>query len=62
MFLGAVVHGSLWIRNHLQFGLPILGQQKETSGVAALGLLCAIVLSSLRPVRKFFYQIFFAIQ
>ena len=62
MFLGAAVHGSLWIRNHLQFGLPILGQQKETSGVAAFGLLCVIVLSSLKPVRKYCYHVFFTIQ
>lgn len=62
LFLGGVVHGSLWIRNHLQFDLPIIGQQKETSGVACLGLLCVIVLSSLKPVRKYFYQAFFVIQ
>ncbi|KAI0061356.1 iron reductase [Artomyces pyxidatus] len=59
MFLGAVVHGSLWIRNHLQYGLPILGAQKETSGVAAFALLCLIVLTSLKPVRVYFFQIFF---
>jgi hypothetical protein len=62
MFLGAAVHGSLWIRNHLQFGLPILGQQKETSGVASLGLLCVIVLTSLKPVRKYFRHVFFVCQ
>ncbi|KAI0721429.1 iron reductase [Fomitopsis betulina] len=59
MLLGGVIHGSLWIRNHLQYSLPILGQQKETSGVACLGLLCAITLLSLRPVRYYFYQFFF---
>ncbi|OCH86238.1 iron reductase [Obba rivulosa] len=59
MFLGALIHGSLWIRNHLAYGLPILGQQKETSGVAAFGVLCGIVLTSLRPVRRYFYQSFF---
>jgi len=59
MLLGAAVHGSLWIRNHLQYGLPILGQQKETSGVATFALLCAIVLTSLRPVRAWAYQFFF---
>ena len=62
MFLGAVIHGSLWIRNHIQYNLPILGQQKETSGVAALALLCIIVLSSLRPVRLYLRQIFFYVQ
>ncbi|KDR77917.1 hypothetical protein GALMADRAFT_65414 [Galerina marginata CBS 339.88] len=61
MFLGGVLHGSLWIRNHLQYDIPILGQQKETSGVASLGLLSVIVLSSLRPVRRFCYEVFYAI-
>ncbi|KAH7882662.1 iron reductase [Phlebopus sp. FC_14] len=59
MFLAAGIHGSLWIRNHLEFSLPILGPQKETSGVASFSLLCAIVLSSLRPVRRLFYGMFF---
>lgn len=62
MFLCGVVHGSLWIRNHIQYDLPIIGPQKETSGVANLALLCLIVLTSLKPVRVFFHQIFFYIQ
>ena len=62
LVLGGFVHGSLWIRNHLQYNIPIIGQQKETSGVACLGLLGVIVLSSLKPVRKHFYQTFFVIQ
>lgn len=62
LFLCAVIHGSLWIRNHIEYQLPILGPQKETSGVAAFILLCIIVLSSLRPVRVYFRQIFFYIQ
>ncbi|KAI8992723.1 iron reductase [Trametes punicea] len=61
LFLGAAVHGSLWINNHLVFGLPIIGQQKETSGVAAFGVLCGLVLTSFRPVRRFFYQSFFIV-
>ncbi|KDR79548.1 hypothetical protein GALMADRAFT_265940 [Galerina marginata CBS 339.88] len=59
MFLGGLLHGALWIRNHLEYGIPIIGQQKETSGVAALGLLCVIVLTSLRLVRKAFYEVFY---
>ncbi|KAG2139838.1 iron reductase [Suillus bovinus] len=61
MFLGGCIHGSLWIRNHLQYGLPILGPQKETSGVASMALLGIIVLTSLRPVRRLFYECFFVI-
>ncbi|KAG1809121.1 iron reductase [Suillus subaureus] len=61
MFLAGCIHGSLWIRNHLQYGIQILGPQKETSGVASLALLCIIVLTSLRPVRRLFYEYFFVI-
>ena len=62
LFLAALIHGSLWIRNHIQYSLPILGPQKETSGVAAFALLCIIVLSSLKPVRIYLRQIFFYVQ
>jgi predicted ferric reductase len=62
MFLGAIIHGALWIRNHLEYGIEIIGQQKETSGIASLGLLGVIVLSSLRPVRRFCHEIFYIIQ
>lgn len=61
MFIAATIHGSLWIRNHLQYELPILGQQKETSGVAAYGVLCGLVLTSFRPIRRLFYEWFFVI-
>ncbi|KAI3601601.1 putative iron reductase [Moniliophthora roreri] len=59
MFLGAVLHGSLWINNHLVWNIQIIGSQKETSGVAALALLCIIVLTTARPMRMYFYQVFF---
>ena len=62
LFICAAVHGALWIRNHLQYDLPIIGQQKEESGVAAFGVLCFLVLSSFRPVRRYFYQFFFLTQ
>ena len=62
MFIGATIHGSLWINNHIVFGLPIIGQQKESSGVAAYGVLCVLVFTSFRPIRRFFYQSFFVIQ
>ncbi|KAF9494724.1 hypothetical protein BDN71DRAFT_1489264 [Pleurotus eryngii] len=61
LFLAAVLHGALWIRNHLEWNLPILGEQKETTGVAALGVLCVLVISSLRPLRRRWYQFFFII-
>lgn len=62
MFLAGCIHGALWICNHIQYGIPILGRQKETSGVTSLALLVIIVLTSLRPVRRLFYEWFFTIQ
>ena len=62
LFICALVHGSLWIRNHLQYDIPIIGPQKETSGIAAFGVLCGLVLTSLRPIRRLFYQFFFVVQ
>ena len=62
LFVCAAVHGALWIRNHLQYHLPIIGQQKEESGVAAFGVLCVLVLASVRPVRRMFHQVFFLVQ
>ncbi|KIM37682.1 hypothetical protein M413DRAFT_448216 [Hebeloma cylindrosporum] len=61
MFLGSALHGALWIRNHLQYRIAIIGQQKEMSGIAALVLLAVIVLSSLGPVRRFCYEVFYII-
>ncbi|KAJ7164427.1 iron reductase [Mycena filopes] len=61
LFLGAVVHGSLWINNHIIYDLPILTQQKEGSGVAALAVLCVLVLTSIAPVRRLFYSGFLVI-
>lgn len=62
LFLSATIHGTMWIHQHLQYNIPILGQQKETSGIASFSLLCILVLTSLRPVRRLFYQGFFMVQ
>lgn len=62
VLLAAAIHGSLWIRNHLEYGLQILGPQKETSGVAAFALLCVLAVSSVRPVRIHAYQVFRLVQ
>ena len=36
MFLGALLHGLLWIQNHLVWDLPILGQQKGVQACVQL--------------------------
>ena len=62
LFLAAGIHGSLWINNHLVWRIPILGMQKETSGVAAFAMLCVIVLGSLRFVRRWCWGVFYWVQ
>ncbi|KAJ7931052.1 iron reductase [Mycena leptocephala] len=57
LFIGAVIHGALWIQNHLTYKLPILTQQKEASGVAALAVLFIIGLSSVGPLRRWCYSL-----
>ena len=59
---GGFVRGSLWIHNHLQYSISIIGRQKGTSGVACLDSLGVILLGSLKSVRKQFYQTFFVVQ
>ncbi|CAK5275854.1 unnamed protein product [Mycena citricolor] len=61
LVLCGLVHGTMWINNHLIFGLPILTQQKEGSGVAALAVLLVLVLSSLGIVRRWAYATFLVI-
>ncbi|KAJ7676603.1 hypothetical protein DFH06DRAFT_1079741 [Mycena polygramma] len=61
LFLGAIVHGALWIQNHLTYNIPILSRQKEGSGVAAMGCLCVIVLTSVAPLRRWCYSLFLVV-
>ncbi|CAE6495235.1 unnamed protein product [Rhizoctonia solani] len=62
LFLMATIHGSLWINNRIRNGQDSLLRTglKEREGQAAYGLLCMIVLLSLRPVRVYAYQFFYA--
>jgi hypothetical protein len=62
MFLAAMLHGSLWIRNQLEYELPVLGQPKLMTGIVAFSFLALIVLTSLRPGRSFVYQVFVSLQ
>lgn len=62
LFLGGLIHGSLWLNNYISYGLPILGQQKTESGIACLSLLCIIILTSLGPVRRYIWNLFWIVQ
>ncbi|KAL1762397.1 ferric reductase like transmembrane component-domain-containing protein [Schizophyllum commune] len=60
-FLCAAIHGGMWINNHLKYNQQILGAGKETTGVAAFGLVCVLLLSSVKPVRRWAYEVFYII-
>lgn len=62
IFLGSVIHGALWIKDHLTNFTPLLGQSKEETGMAAFGLLCVLVLASLLPIRRWCYNVFYLLQ
>jgi ferric-chelate reductase len=63
IFIGALLHGTFWIiyRQRLQ-QISALGDSQGKSGLVALTLLCMIVLLSLRPIRRLFYQCFYFMQ
>jgi hypothetical protein len=62
LFIVGTLHGALWIDDHLFWGEPILRRQKETSGVAAYGVLGVLVLSSIRSVRVWWWGAFRVLQ
>ena len=58
--LTATVHGLLWLRNRYEYGLSITKMDRK--GILVLGLMCVLGSTSLRPIRKRFYQVFLVIQ
>jgi ferric-chelate reductase len=61
LFLSAMLHGTMWINQHRRYGVAIIGEVKETYGMAAFGTLCILVLSSIRWVRRWVYEVFMAL-
>lgn len=62
MFFAALAHGSLWIRNRVRWGRGVVGSPKASTGLAALILLCIIVLTSLPIFRRLLYRFFIVTQ
>lgn len=62
MFFAALAHGSLWIRNRVRWGRGVVGSPKAITGLAALILLCVIVLTSLPIFRRLLYRFFIVTQ
>ncbi|KAJ7701243.1 ferric reductase like transmembrane component-domain-containing protein [Mycena rosella] len=61
LFLGAFLHGAIWVENHLTWNRPILSRDKGASGVAAFVCLVVIVLSSVSPLRRWSYKMFLVV-
>ncbi|KAJ8518526.1 hypothetical protein ONZ45_g4434 [Pleurotus djamor] len=59
MFLAALTHGSLWIRNRVSWGRGIAGTHKTNTGLAALVFLFLISLTSLPIIRRLARRFFF---
>ncbi|KAF8648963.1 hypothetical protein AX16_006077 [Volvariella volvacea WC 439] len=59
LFFGSLLHGILWIVDHRGWGIPVLGQKKEITGIIALVFLFLLILTSLKPIRKLAYEVFF---
>jgi len=57
MFIAVVLHGGIWLNTNTE-----LRADKLETGLAALGIFCVLVATSLSPLRRWFYQGFFAVQ
>lgn len=64
LLLTATIHGSLWINFYIRNNQAnlLLTEDKERRGEATYALLCLIVLGSLKPVRRYAYNFFYAFQ
>ncbi|RXK40113.1 hypothetical protein M231_02570 [Tremella mesenterica] len=59
LFLAVTIHGSLWINQFIYYKeYDELSADKTIRGLLAYGLLGGIVITSLKPVRRLCYQVF----
>lgn len=57
-WLAATVHGALWLNQFIEVDSPELHKAKVKRGLISYGFLCMVVITSLKPVRRKFYQLF----
>ena len=62
MFLGSMLHGALWIQNHLEYDLPIIGQRRRDPVLRLSDCSGVVVLSSLPFVGRWACQVFYVVQ
>lgn len=63
MFLCVTVHGGIWLNQFIYYGeWDEVWADKTTRGMLAYGLMGMMVLTSLKPFRRRFYQVFWIVQ
>ncbi|WVW83773.1 hypothetical protein I302_105794 [Kwoniella bestiolae CBS 10118] len=61
LFLSVTVHGGMWINQFIRNDeMDQIRSDKAVRGIVAYGLMCGIVITSLKPFRRRFYQVFWA--
>lgn len=59
LFLLVTVHGAMWINQFRTTNqMDQVWSEKSKRGMIAYGLMCGVVLTSLKPVRRMCYQVF----
>lgn len=59
LFLCATIHGGIWVQQFRQYEeWDQLSSTKAVRGLLSYGLLIGIVVTSLKPVRRMWYQLF----
>lgn len=63
LWLCVTLHMALWVDQYRRTGqLDVLTSRKNRYGIAAYGLLCCLAVFSVRPARRRFYEVFYALQ
>lgn len=63
LWLCATLHMAMWVDQYRRTGqLDVLTSSKNTYGIAAYALLCSLAVFSVRPARRRFYEVFYALQ
>ncbi|BEJ12085.1 hypothetical protein CspHIS471_0205450 [Cutaneotrichosporon sp. HIS471] len=61
VWLAATVHMSCWLNQYISTGQwDQVWKSKTVRGMIAYGMLCMVAITSLKPVRRRFYQVFWA--
>ncbi|KAK8864285.1 hypothetical protein IAR55_001531 [Kwoniella newhampshirensis] len=59
LFLTVTVHGGMWINQFIKTNqYDQLNAAKSRRGILAYAFMCMVVITSLKPVRRKFYQVF----